>query len=428
MKYRSLAISALILGLSLWGHPSQAVNCPVLSNGDLFKVPKQSAVYMVNDRGERMYFPNSEVFFTWYSDFKSVKEISPLCVENYPSGGGINYRPGTRLVKTDYSNKIYAIAPGNVRQQLASAEVAAALYGPNWEKSVRVIHENFMLNLSTGEPLVSSTPHNGQLVRAMGSSTTYLVRRNALVPITNIPPSAQTEIREVKPEVFQSKPTEPTSPLTSDTIYYDAGQKTTRINWQVQMYQKIFDVLDFINGVGSITPPTVTTIAGQGDTLYVLYRADKTGHRDWNVKEGGSYEDLVRFLNAEGEYASRKPVAEAMFVDRDRLYVFYRGEDTKARWAYAPTNGINALTDFMNGTNGNTSPRLGSVNGKNEKNPVVYYRQDQLGPGKWGWKRVTNNDMTDLRNFLNGFGAYGQPVIDAQAIHNGEEFFVLYRR
>lgn len=427
MKYRSLAISAFILGLSLWGHPSQAVNCPVLSNGDLFKVPKQSAVYMVNDRGERMYFPNSEVFFTWYTDFKAVKEISPLCVENYPSGGGINYRPGTRLVKTDYSNKIYAIAPGNVRQQITSAEIAGALYGPKWESLVRVIHENFMLNLTTGPAITSTTPHNGQLVRATGSSTVYWVRNNALTPALEVSPTLQNEVREIDATILKTRPTEPIKPRQINDVLYDAGQKTSGANWQIRMYQQIYDVLDFLNGVGATQAPAVRTIAGQGDTLYIVYRGDKPGYTDWRVKEGASLDELNRFLNAQGEFADRKPVAEAMFVDRDRLYVFYRGEDTNARWAFAPTNGLNAMMDLLNGTNGNAIPRTGTINGKNDKNPVIFYRQDQVGPGRWSWKKVTNSDMADMRNFLNGLSAYTRPIVDAQAIHDGEHFYIFYR-
>lgn len=428
MKNRLVIISALLLGTSVFGTLAQAETCPVLSNGDLFKIPKQSAVYLVNDRNERMYFPNSEVFFTWFNDFKTVREISPLCMENYPLAGGVNYRAGSRLVKTSYSNNVYAIEPGNIRRKLASAEVASALYGPNWEKSVRVIHENFMLNLTTGEPLTTSSLHNGQLVRTADNPTVYWVRRNALVPIKELPPTLQADVRTVDSKILQTKTIESTATTYGAFSQYDPGQKTATINWQVRMYKKVYEVLDFINGLGADKAPAVTTITGQGDTLYVMYRADKTGYTDWNVKEGASHEDLVMFLNGTGTYEERQPVDQAMFVDRDRLYVFYRGENPNARWAYAPTNGLDGLHNFINGLNGNPVARVGSLNGKTEKSPVMYYRQDLVGTGKWGWKKVTNNDITDLRQFLNGLGVYGNPVIDAQAIHNGEDFFIFYRK
>lgn len=417
----------MAINLLLWYAPANAVTCPVLTNGDLFKVPKQPAVYLVNDRGERMYFPNSEVFFTWYADFKNVREISPLCVEDYPLGGGVNFRPGTFLVKTSYSNNVYAIEPGNIRRKITSAEIAAALYGADWEKSVRVIHENFMLNLTTGEPLTSSTPHNGQFVRASGSSTVYWVRHNSLTPVSEVPLAFQKEVRELSPTILKTRPIEPISPRPINDALYDAGQKSVTTDWQVRMYQKIYDILDFINGVGATQPPAVRSIAGQGDTLYTVYRDNKTGHADWRVKEGASLDELNRFLNAQGEYADRKPVSEAMFVDRDRLYVFYRGEDAKARWAFAPTAGLNAMTDLLNGTNGNTIPRIGTINGKNDKNPVIFYRQDLVGPGRWSWKKVTNNDMTDMRNFLNGLGAYTRSVSDIQMIHDGDHLYIFYR-
>ncbi len=427
MKTRLAIVSALALGLGIFVTPVRAENCPILTNGNLFKVPKQSAVYVVNDRGERMYFPNSEVFATWYDNFKTVREISPLCMDNYPLGGGVNYRPGTRLIKTSYSNNVYAIEPGNVRRKIVSAEVAAALYGPNWEKSVRVIHENFMLNLTTGEPLASSTPHNGQFVKATDSDTVYWIRRNARMPVTQLSPSQQADVREVSPSVLETRPIESSTATYAEFAQHDPGQKTASIDWQVRMYKKVYEVLDFINGVGVNKPPAVTTIAGQGDTLYVMYRADKTGYTDWNVKEGTSYEDLNRFLNAEGEYAGRKPVAEAMFVDRDNLYVFYRGEDPKARWAHVQTKGLDEMYNFVNGIKGNPVAHVGTINGRDSQNPVMYYRQDLVGSNTWGWKMVTNNDMTDLRQFLNGLSGYGYPVTDAQAIHDRSHFYVFYR-
>ena len=62
----SVGIAALIPATVL------AVDCPELEAGDLFKVPGNSAVYLLNADMERMYFPSSEVFHTWYEDFSGV--------------------------------------------------------------------------------------------------------------------------------------------------------------------------------------------------------------------------------------------------------------------------------------------------------------------------------------------------------------------
>src|SRR3989339_1375819 len=84
-----------------------AVDCPELEAGDLFKVADNTAVYLLNADMERMYFPNAEVYKTWYADYSGINVIPNTCVDAYPAPTaapyGVNYRPGSRLVKVQIS-------------------------------------------------------------------------------------------------------------------------------------------------------------------------------------------------------------------------------------------------------------------------------------------------------------------------------------
>lgn len=169
------ATTAWSMGLSLLV-PSVAiaVDCPELEAGDLFKVPNNSAVYLVNADMERMYFPNSEVYETWFgTDFSAVVEIPNACVDNYPSGGGVNYRPGSRLVKVVISPNVFAIGPGNMKHKVADPATAEALYGANWASLVRDLPDVFDANLKRGDDLGGDL-HDGQLVTVDGAAIYYV--------------------------------------------------------------------------------------------------------------------------------------------------------------------------------------------------------------------------------------------------------------
>lgn len=148
-----------------------AVDCPELEAGDLFKVPGNSAVYLLNADMERMYFPNAEVYKTWYADYSGVVEIPTTCVDAYPAPSvapyGVNYRPGSRLVKVQISNSVYAVTPNNTKVKIGSEEVAKALYGDKWASIVRDIADVYWPNLvNTGSEITTAALHDGMLVKS----------------------------------------------------------------------------------------------------------------------------------------------------------------------------------------------------------------------------------------------------------------------
>ncbi|KKW28346.1 MAG: hypothetical protein UY72_C0075G0005, partial [Candidatus Uhrbacteria bacterium GW2011_GWD2_52_7] len=167
----SIGLSALAAPLAANG-----AECPTLEAGDLFKVKGNTAVYLLDSDMKRLYFPTSEVFHTWFSDFSGVVEIDSTCVSAYPNAvnpSGINYRPGSRLVKVTISPEVYAVGPGNVRHLLGSEDEAKALYGDSWASLVRDVHDFHWPNYTTGAEV--NGLHNGMLVKRADASMIYTV-------------------------------------------------------------------------------------------------------------------------------------------------------------------------------------------------------------------------------------------------------------
>ncbi|PWB38398.1 MAG: hypothetical protein C3F02_03525 [Parcubacteria group bacterium] len=136
---------------------------------------KNAAVYYIGSDGKKYVFPDVKTYNTWYSDFKNVVKVSVTELDMYTDGGAVTYRPGTYLVKTEDTAKVYAVSTGGVLQLIPSEAVAKALYGNDWAKKVRdVIPGYFSSSYKfTGADLSSTLP-NGSVV-SMGSNR-YLIQ------------------------------------------------------------------------------------------------------------------------------------------------------------------------------------------------------------------------------------------------------------
>lgn len=201
--------------------------CPYLKAGDLFKVPGSSAVYYINDDLQRMYFPNSEVYYSWYADFTNVKELPSACVDNYPSPlqppYGVNYRAGSQLVKVKISPSVYVIEPGNKIRKITSEKIARDLYGDKWTDLVRDVPDGFWINYKKeSTDLTESKPHEGMLVRIPSNTTLYYVKDGKLLKTDE---EGLRDSRIVDPTVF-NRLTITSGIVTTNSIYKKPDQST----------------------------------------------------------------------------------------------------------------------------------------------------------------------------------------------------------
>ena len=105
-------------------------------------------------------------------------------------------------------------------------------------------------------------------------------------------------------------------------------------------------------------------------------------------------------------------------------------------WGWKLATTPDDVMNFLNGTGAYENPvseaRIGVIWKENHTEFYVFYRKqspDGAGGG-WGWKLATEPD--DVHNFLNGFGSYLQPVKDAHIAAlwkvTHPEFYVFYQR
>src|SRR5687768_5769144 len=69
--------------------------CPA---GAALDNPCRSVYYYAADN-KRYVFPHSKTYFTWYSDYNNIKEVSLEQLGGITIGGNVTYRPGQKMVK-----------------------------------------------------------------------------------------------------------------------------------------------------------------------------------------------------------------------------------------------------------------------------------------------------------------------------------------
>lgn len=147
--------------------------------GDLIKMEGLSSVYYLGADGKRYVFPNETTYFSWYSDFSSVKTIPQSELESYPLGANVTIRPGTYLVKIQTDPKVYAVEPGGNLVWIPDEATAKALYGDNWASRVVDVPDAFFTNYTVTDEQVSSDAYPaGSLIKLPDSADVYYIDEN----------------------------------------------------------------------------------------------------------------------------------------------------------------------------------------------------------------------------------------------------------
>jgi plastocyanin len=117
-----------------------------LESGDLIRSTSLPAVYYYGKDGFRYVFPNDKTYFTWYSDFNSVKWISDADMGKLQIGGNITYKPGVKMIKINSRNETYAVGENGDLHWVTSEAVAISLYGSSWNRNIDDVPDGFFSN------------------------------------------------------------------------------------------------------------------------------------------------------------------------------------------------------------------------------------------------------------------------------------------
>lgn len=188
---KRLPLALLFLGLvfgSISVHSVKAATVTIsqLSAGDLIRGQTYSAVYYFGADGFRYVFPNDKTYFTWYTDFSTVKWLSDADLGKIQIGGNVTYKPGVKMIKINTDPKTYAVDAGGTLRWVDSETTAKALYGANWNKMIDDMPDGFFGNYTRGEDLSTSSDISSFL-NSWTSAPTYTIDKDKdLVAPTDI--------------------------------------------------------------------------------------------------------------------------------------------------------------------------------------------------------------------------------------------------
>lgn len=157
--------------------------------GDLVRSHSLPAVYYINADGKRIAFPDEATFFSWYPDFSAVQFVSDEELARHALGGTATMRPGTRVVKTAISPKVYAVAHGGILRWIASEEIAKVIFGADWSRKVAVIDESLLTDYGYGADITAGGQYWWRQEKD-ASPDILADREEALAPGYVAPPAA----------------------------------------------------------------------------------------------------------------------------------------------------------------------------------------------------------------------------------------------
>ena len=115
-----------------------------------------TTVYYVGADGRRHAFPNAKAYFTWFSDYSSVRVVLPRQLADIPLGPNIGYRPGVRMVKFSTDPRVYAVDTQRRLRWVTTEQVAQELYGNYWNQNIDDISDAFYMDYRFDAPSINS--------------------------------------------------------------------------------------------------------------------------------------------------------------------------------------------------------------------------------------------------------------------------------
>lgn len=149
--------------------PVLPVDPPKLA-GRVLVGPKVATKFYLARDGKRYVFPDeTKTYDTWKSTLPAVTKVTQEELESYPLGGNVWYRPGTRLIRIQTDERIFAVAHGGVLRPINEGN-AALIFGANWKSLLDTLQDYYFTNYTIGEPIGGPSDYSVQAEQ--GKSTT----------------------------------------------------------------------------------------------------------------------------------------------------------------------------------------------------------------------------------------------------------------
>jgi hypothetical protein len=204
-----LAFVCLLIMLLPW-EGAKAATEPILP-GDLIKGESSSAVYFYF--GNRYAFPNEVVYFSWYSDFSSVKTVTDEFLASVSLADNVRFKPGEYMLKIQSDPKVYFLEDPVTLRWIRTEEDAERMYGSDWAMDVRDVPVALFSGYVIGEPLENPSFSNVLSARFIAAT----LGEAFFKAVDNTPPLFST----------QPHPSEVVEPKTQSKLSYSADMPGT---------------------------------------------------------------------------------------------------------------------------------------------------------------------------------------------------------
>ena len=128
------------------------------------------AVYWYGTDGMRHAFPNDKAYFTWFSNFDDVIEVTDAFMASLTLGPNVTYKPGSKMVKFPSVDTVYAVGEMGELRGIDSEAVATDLYGAAWNTLIDDINIAFFFNYDYGTDVLSAGDYDQVAAQAAMSS------------------------------------------------------------------------------------------------------------------------------------------------------------------------------------------------------------------------------------------------------------------
>jgi hypothetical protein len=174
MRTKIVLISSALLALT------NVVSAATI--GDVLRT-QDSDPYLLRDSVSRLVFPDPVTVETWGSP--AAQEVAPTSMAQWGLAGALPIREGSKLVKFGTDPQVYAVAPGGRLHWIVSEQVAAALYGQDWNRKIVTLFYSYYPNYRIGAPIESAQYPDGTLFKHSDAPTVYYLINGVARPFLN---------------------------------------------------------------------------------------------------------------------------------------------------------------------------------------------------------------------------------------------------
>ncbi len=126
------------------------------SYGDLIMGETLSTVYYYGSDGQRYSFPNEKTYFSWYMNFDDVVQVTDEELADITLAGNIVYRPGSRWIKIQSDEKVYAVSTTGSVHWIEDEATAVGLAGDAWNTNIDDVPDVFFVDYTVGDSLTDA--------------------------------------------------------------------------------------------------------------------------------------------------------------------------------------------------------------------------------------------------------------------------------